>query len=118
MTNLRQIVESVRDETGIAPCILLGNGINRFYDEGQQPIGAWLDLFFQRPIVMAGLRLNADEIVLRWLFMKRQKFCRRRNLEQPKFIQLVRESEAAENAFVNLVGGQILNCPTYDDLYR
>lgn len=79
---------------------------------------SWLDLFFVRPIVIVGLGLGTEEIVLRWLFLQRQKYLRRHKWAQPTVIKLqAAEDEGGPSKFVELVGGLNLFCASYDDLY-
>lgn len=84
---------------------------------------SWLDLFFHKPVVIAGLALDVQETPLRWLLIQRARLFRRNpekgDLSKWYYVS-VREDgpmPAAKQHFIESLGGQILTYDSFEEFY-
>ena len=99
-----------------------------YYDaQGKSPknwAGAhtWLQIIFNRSLMIFGLGLNENEIFLRWLLIERAKYFRRFPQHTHKGWYLAEKSDdlshVGRNFFLNSVGIEVITFDSYQQIYE
>ena len=90
-------------------------GIN---DNTWRGASTWLQIFFQKPLLIFGLGLNEDEVFLRWLLVERAKYFYAfpEKLKKAWYVYSGNENNG-KLLFLNAVGVTPVAVPDYDAIY-
>lgn len=83
----------------------------------------WLHIAFNMPLLIFGLKLDGQEVFLRWLLIERAKYFRqfpdRRKAGWYVFPRCENnEEDRAKRFFLDSIGIQPIDVPTYDEIYE
>lgn len=84
--------------------------------EGQN---TWLNIFFNRTLIIFGLGLGKDEVFLRWLLIERFKYNRRYGvINKSYFVDKVSNMKEGQKFFLRNVGIELIDINDYKILYE
>lgn len=84
--------------------------------EGQN---TWLNIFFNRTLIIFGLGLGKDEVFLRWLLIERFKYNRRYGVvNNSYFVDNVSKMNEGQKFFLRNVGIELIDINDYKILYE
>ena len=101
--------------------MLLSHNFNEFFDGMNQTNWSgyytWLHAFFNKDLFIFGLKLNKDEVFLRWLLIQRAKYSQMYNLKRKGWF-VDRNISKETVFFLEQLGFEVVNIKKYDTLYN
>lgn len=87
--------------------------------DGWSGYQTWLHPFFNCDLIIFGLGLNSQEVFLRWLLLERAGYFAKFPDRKRKLALIEKESEVSsgKRAFVEAVGGEVIEADSYPNLY-
>lgn len=101
--------------------MLLSHDFNEFFNGMNQTNWSgyytWLHAFFNKDLFFFGLKLNRDEVFLRWLLIQRAKYSQMYNIKRKGWF-VDRNISKETMFFLEQLGFEVVNIRKYDTLYN
>jgi hypothetical protein len=77
----------------------------------------WLHIWFNKPLIIVGLKLNTDEVFIRWLFIEREKYFKKFPDRRKKTFYLSKGDSPHLDSFLDNLDIKLSKSSDYDSLY-
>jgi hypothetical protein len=77
----------------------------------------WLDIWFRKPLIIIGLKLEPQEVFIRWMIIERTRYFDKHGIEAPRTIYLCKKDNQHNDNFLSNMDIEKITVRDYEELY-